>query len=533
MMSSRLVFVEKSSHADMNVQPIENHYPIPTKRNPGSSDYFFPIGYSIFLHDWQTGVPTTEYVKNYNNAQHMEEDWVDGVLSVLKDSNTPWNVVYGVPRPTILDTSAKTVDESDFVDLLDMAESTEGGLKTLKVWPGLLYRRHRYNRNYDTWSLVAGINTGWTNSYEWYKDQYLRESDSDLEDAINAIKNKSSLAGWMLADEPYAGDVARVTTELTYENSKNTDVWVWIDSQQTSHNLWEDSSINPFTITTPDNNWLRDDIYFRLAYYLLELQNNLDTGAMGENHPIHCVIRADGNYLDPDTQPELNKSARVMNVLHDDIYLGNGDPHIGWRSHTYLAIENIISPEDHTSQHGFVMWLDGMSYKVQNPTPDVYKHTVADEDLRYTAYSSLVHGARGIMFWFMSKSEDDAYDQARKIGKEVETMSPYLLADHPAALDGVYLDSNIDNTEAEKPQEQQGQNFIVRINPNNSNQALVVIANDSSQDGSVWIQFPGNWQISSVQSIDPSYGWSYTLNNNRLGVGVADWYARAFIVTKQ
>ena len=40
--------------------PVINHYPVPKKRSPNPNDpddYYFPIGWSMFLHDYQEDVP--------------------------------------------------------------------------------------------------------------------------------------------------------------------------------------------------------------------------------------------------------------------------------------------------------------------------------------------------------------------------------------------------------------------------------------------------------------------------------------------
>lgn len=109
-------------------------------------------------------------------------------------------------------------------------------------------------------------------------------------------------------------------------------------------------------------------------------------------------------------------------------------------------------------------------------------------------------------------------------------MAPYLLTSHPSVFDSpneVYLTTTSQSGTANV-------DFLVRIHPDDSDQALVIITNDSGEEEfGIYLHFPSSWQIDSVQGIDPSYGWSYVLNDNVLGIGVGKWWGRAFILTKE
>lgn len=75
--------------------PVVNHYPIPTKRTPSqASDYFIPFGWAIFLHDYTTGVPSAESIKDPISIANAEMDWTEGTLDKINNSADPWNVVW-------------------------------------------------------------------------------------------------------------------------------------------------------------------------------------------------------------------------------------------------------------------------------------------------------------------------------------------------------------------------------------------------------------------------------------------------------
>jgi len=138
-----------------------------------------------------------------------------------------------------------------------------------------------------------------------------------------------------------------------------------------------------------------------------------------------------------------------------------------------------------------------------------------------------VQGARGTMFWLLSKSEADAYKRSAYIAEEVEAMIPYLLTPHPDVFNSpnqVWVTSSTGLG---------GIDFIVRVNPDDEDEALVVIANDSGQNvASVCIHFPDSWQIDSVESVVADRSWSYILSDNRVTIELGAWMARAFILTK-
>ena len=64
--------------------------------------------------------------------------------------------------------------------------------------------------------------------------------------------------------------------------------------------------------------------------------------------------------------------------------------------------------------YGLIYYFDGMAHKLGND-----KWTADDEEIRYAVYTTLVQGARGVMFWLLSKSEQEAFEQAEKIAEEV------------------------------------------------------------------------------------------------------------------
>lgn len=356
-------------------------------------------------------------------------------------------------------------------------------------------------------------------------DQYITAGDGELETAINAIKNESNLAGWVIADEPYCAAGADNVADDLLENSRN--LWYW-----QGYDLMDGEFDSPYD-TADTTGRLRDDLYYRMKEVSLDVQNRIDTN---NNHPIHNIIRHNGNYVSfyqPNWVPsEINNSLLLSHVLHDDHY--TYDPNVPvytWKESTEDAINLVINPPGypHPYQYGFIMWIDGMRPVVNvNGSPQLFNPS--EEKIRFAAYASIVYGARGIMFFDLSKSNTTSYLYSKKIAEEMKEMSPYLLTEHSSLLSSADLTSNIQNANRES------QDFIVRINPNNSNEALVVFCNVSESSGAISIQFPSNWQFSTVRSIISSYGWSYVpadLAYNKLTVGVGSWWGRAFIVTKQ
>jgi len=518
--------------------PVSNHYPVQTKRNPGTSDYYFPIGWSLFLHDYQKYVPIAEYAKTgVYNLDIIEYDWEDGILSKIQQ--TPWNTVLGYSRKGITGDSHTIPSSNQFISFLE-----EVGKNTykLKALPSVVSIRHASDSETLPWSLPAAI--GWIENYTYSNsDLNLRDYDTMYGSMIASVNSSSDalqgLGGWMLADEPYGGDIARVTPEIpvevSYTGTRPPDTWFWEYPSGTYNDLVTTLG-PPYPYTGPDRtNQIRDDLYYRLKYINLQLQNIWDTS---NNHPLHCVIRANGNYVSESTHPELNRSARVSHVIHDDHFLWydmiaprravgdyNEEPDTTWRDMTKLAIDNLVS----TSQvpNSLVHWFDGMAHNKGGS-----KWVIPDEDLRYMVYSAIVHGARGVMFWLLSKSEQEAFAQAEKIAKEIEIMVPYLLTAPSSVFTDAYLTTQQYGTA--------NTDFLIRRHPTITNKALIIIVNQSNyEEPATWIHFPSSWQISGAESIIPGYGWSKTLIDtngdgkyDKLGIGTSDWWARSFIVTK-
>jgi len=520
--------------------PVINHYPVPKKRSPNPNDpddYYFPIGWSMFLHDYQEDVPgpNMEYPKGEgDNLRDIEKDWEDGTLDKLKVADSPWNTVFGVSGKGYTGDADTEPDSDQFVGCLEAASSTP---YPVKVLPQLLNKRFRNGQEGSTaWSLPAAI--GWTtypgDGYS-NSDSVLRNYDDELEDMIDDVSASqdalAGLGGWVLVDEPYSGDVARTTaenpTEVSYDGDGNPDMWYWSHGG-TTYNLVTDVTPYAYQQAQDNTNMVRDDLYFRMKYILCELQADWDTS---DDHPIHTVIRNWGNY-DQEWPDDENKSARVCHVTHDDHYLwydiynqGRTEPDTRWKTATKNCVENILKPSEVPKPYELIHYFDGMAHKLGDD-----KWTADDEEIRYAVYTTLVQGARGVMFWLLSKSEQEAFEQAEKIAEEVETMAPYLLTSHPSVFDSpneVYLTSTSQSGTTNV-------DFLVRIHPDDSDKALVIITNDSAEEEfGIYLHFPSSWQIGSVQGIDPNYGWSYVLNDNVLGIGVGKWWGRAFILTKE
>ena len=78
----------------------------------------------MFLHDFRSNVPSTEYSKPDSpvDYSHMGMDWTLGTLDKITTNTTdnPWNWVLGLPRPGGADI-AKTTDYSCYKLCLESA----------------------------------------------------------------------------------------------------------------------------------------------------------------------------------------------------------------------------------------------------------------------------------------------------------------------------------------------------------------------------------------------------------------------------
>lgn len=532
-----LLIVSPGAMAQTQKAPVKNHFPVPTKQNPGPNDYWFPIGWSIFLHDYLSDVPQPEYKKTVEDGDdwldYLDEDWKAGTLSkIAGNSSDPWNMAYAMVRPTAGDTNARTTNSTHFVGFMQAARMSSNHLNVI---PELL--RKREHSSNPGWSMPAGIN--WPVSDWWdISDAKLRDSDTALGNAINAILTAnpsvlSHLAGWNIADEPYGGEAAWNTSgidpEVSYHGSAPSPyTWFW---QDPSTSNWIDLVANdPFGDPFPWNlsgtppsggdnlNSLRDDVYYRLRYIQRQLKEVWDPG-VNSDRLTYAVLRWAGNFNDPPTYAQ-NKTARVSDVVIDNHYLKiypvsqNRE-----RNSTIDAVENLLKPSVTPKPKAFFHFFDGWAWKENN---DIAR--ASTEELRHNVYTTLVQGAKGVGFWTLSKGEQVAFNRAKEIAQEVETMAPYLLKDHPSVFTGgnsVYMTSTGSMT---------NQDFIVRIHPSNPNKALILYANSSPYIYNVSFHFPSNWQIASVQPLQSV--WSSSLANNILTIPTNSWRGRAFILTK-
>ena len=252
--------------------PVINHYPVPKKRSPNPNDpddYYFPIGWSMFLHDYQQNVPgpNMEYPKGEgDDLAYIDKDWEDGTLDKLKVAGSPWNTVFGVSRKGYTGDADTEPDSDQFVGCLEAASSTP---YPVKVLPQLLNKRFRNGQEGSTaWSLPAAI--GWTtypgDGYS-NSDSVLRNYDDELEDMIDDVSASqdalAGLGGWVLVDEPYSGDVARTTaenpTEVSYDGDGNPDMWYWSHGG-TTYNLVTDVTPYAYQQAQDNTNMVRDDL---------------------------------------------------------------------------------------------------------------------------------------------------------------------------------------------------------------------------------------------------------------------------------
>ena len=86
--------------------PVQNNFRVPTKRNPGTDDYWFPIGWVMFLHDYLDNIPVNgDHAKPGGYPYtFINNDWEYGELNKITTNTTdnPWNWVLGLPSVTLL-----------------------------------------------------------------------------------------------------------------------------------------------------------------------------------------------------------------------------------------------------------------------------------------------------------------------------------------------------------------------------------------------------------------------------------------------
>jgi hypothetical protein len=516
--------------------PIINHYPVPKVREPdGAEDYWFPIGWAMFLYDYDQNRPSSGEDSKTTVTATFDDDWTEGWIDTIETE--PWNCIFGLCRPGG-DPSIRTINSDDYTYCLEAVDNATHTLKLIPLWLD-----KRYSSTNDVWALPAGIN--WGTLMNDVTDQHLRDSDSYLATMISDVyssQHVSQLGGWFLADEPYCGEGFwnNTETELSYDYDtpppSGPDTWYWIDSNNNYRDLTQEGSPCPYS-GDDSLSHIGDDTFHRLKYintrYLWEWNKDGNGNDISEV-PIFAVVRHAAGYGKVDTQAH-NLHCRISDVLCDDNYLFNDaasqavDPNNRWKLMTEDAVDNLLASTVTPKPKAYIMFLDGMSY----PIPlggGLYDPWIPDEDdVRYAAYTSLVHGARGINFWNLSRSQEDAFDCATQVAQDVKEMVPFLLTEHPFAQDEIYMTSSTGNTN--------GLSFLVRINPNDSTEALIIVCNDSADNiVDVWIHFPGSFDVDYAEPIRNVHNWYtyvYQLENKVEIESMDSWTGKAFIVHKE
>lgn len=523
--------------------PIINHFPVPKVRDPnGASDYWFPIGWAMYVYDHAANRPSIGECSKEIVNDDFDDDWTAGYIDTVTDiaANNPWNCIVCFNRPGVSDSSIRTVNSSDYLKCLEKADNPTQPLKIIHQW-----LECRDSSSTDMWAYPAGIN--WPSNLVYNaSDQYLRDSDDDLEDMIDDVYNHQDvdqLAGWLVADEPYHGEGFWNTSddEVSYDPNNpppsGDDYWYWQDPDtQVYHDLTDEGSPCPYS-SVDDQNRIGDDQFHRIKYINTRYSNEWNKDSNGNDIsdvPIYSVVRHAAGYWKDDTETH-NLHCRISDVLSDDNYLFNDadvayvTPTTRWRDMTMDAVKNLLQSTVTPKPMAYMMWVDGMGYPIPPETQggDWTAWKPDEGELRYAVYTSLIHGARGIMFWHLSRSEPDTYNYALRVARDVDTMAPFLMTEHPFDVDDIYMTSSTGDTT--------DLSFLVRINPNNSDEALLIICNDSDNSfPAIWVHFPSSFDIDHAHPINFTYMWSYEIDQqeNKIGIGADEWWARAFLVHK-
>lgn len=449
--------------------PEYHYHPFSRKKNGDLNHKWFPVGWAVAADD----------VGLASDPTRDPEEWPDGhVMHLVKQSECYWNCLYLIPISDEEEWGGggshpdeELTRSATFEWMLDSLKNIRDSTPTvdLRAFPCLTIRiATEEGHDVHPSGTWAGIPDGATDAFKEH---------------VNKLENKPQLEGWILGDEPYGGIEA-------------------------------------------DNKGLREYVYGRLCSWR-DIIESEDTNSA--DHPIHTVLRGYGNYDDGDNPVPSDwlDDVDVGDYIHDDLYLdwyanywnGGAGPWIGKATErTNHAIANIVEPG---TSPAWLLWTQGSIIAgATNPSAGGTPHLTI-EQVRYVNYAPWINGAQGTMFWNLTQSNRvDFEDRAQYIAREVYAASAYLTASTFVS------DATITSTEGDDTAQ-----FILRRNPNDSSKILLMLCNNSSEEAdAVWVHFPPDVSITSVDQLVGWYNWSYVLYSYKIGLGMGPWTARAFIL---
>lgn len=464
------------------VKPDFHIYLFENTRNKKRNNNWFPNGWAVNIHD--LGLPSDPY--------NSYDEWEYGNISSMIDNGMWWiNYVYAIPisnmqawnRPMQRNHKQWTTLES-FTRLLDFLQKkyieSNGRINIKAILP--------VASKFDE-CLSIFLPGHWHNIPNGIRDEFVRR--------IKSVCDHERLAGWMLIDEPYAGDKAR-------QLGKRNEIYNELLSIKNS---------------------------------LISLDDNID------KHPIWVVIRGYGNYdFDPKENPQyissLNQVRNIGDYIIDDLYLGdflndgeNGQGKFIGRikNRCVNARKTLLEKQKNIPDLGlkkaYMVFSQGMNFSPCKHPINGNGYLTTNE-LRYQNYCSWINGANGCGFWYLSKSDETAFNIIKPVSYEAFKCTPFLLNKDIKNLKQAYIthekNKNIDVQ------------FTLRKDPENQNILLLLICRNDyidkeSKDFNLYI--PDKKLKHLRKLIDNYYSWTgYITADNSVSITLKPREAQAYII---
>lgn len=433
-------------------------YPFSRKRNDKCNKYkWFPIGWAINIHSLgefdDPRVSSVEWKKGNLNYLIDSGCWWFNFIYTLNFSNTEaWGDIY--KRSPDQWTTTKT--HLRLLDFLEKKKKETDNKIDIKALIPILSKTDK--------GMKLFLNGNW--------DEIPNGIMKEFVNRIRAISSKPQLLGWMLSDEPYGGDSARK-----------------LGVRQTNYET------------------------------LLNYKRILEITDININrHPIFNVIRGYGNYdFDPNIYPQLkvllNELRGIGDYIWDNFYLGdflndgnNGNGKFLARTvdRTKKAIENLIENKcnvnDLKLKKGWLLFSQGREFKGCN-SPTSNTGYLLEEELRYQNYAAWINGAQGCCFWELSKSDNFAFSNVKKISYEAFKCSKFLIEEITDDLKDIKCYSTNNDIQ-----------FIVR--KDSQERILLMVCNNSKNNSDCYFAFPDNLKVNRLDPICFDYNWEYKYYNS-------------------
>lgn len=465
----------------MSIKKQEQHcYPISRKKNGDPSYKWFPIGWSLNIHDLGNGYDPPD----------RDSEWVNGNLEYLIDDGNWWvNFVYPIPRDNMeawgypMERPSEQWTTTDmYVNLLKYLEKKKNDTKgkiDIKAFPIFL------SRTFDTLQFYT--------SGTW--DNIPNDMLNVFIERINLLKNYRQLGGWFIIDEGFAGDYAR-------------------------------------TINKRD--FVRNQILY--CKNIIETYDNYK-----EDHPIYMVERGNGNFnFDPCEKPEYIKYIKDLvgttDYLCDDMYLSDflNDGYSGYGDFVGITktrveqarkifIEKLCNVPDTGINKSFMLFSSGCP-QTGYINPYTGDSNLTEEQLRYQNYCAWINGSMGCMLWMLSKSNVDSYERGKKISYEAYKASEFLMNPPDSDVNKSYLYINDNVTDCQ---------FVLRKNPTDQKELMLMVCNNSKNNVTAQSIINSDLHIDKIRPLVSGYNWSviFTPETNRLKFNIDSHTGRAFLIT--